>query len=117
MNLVGKWSTVQGTFDVVMTDTWEFRSDGIVIVGSCGAFGSLNSVEEYRWEQCGPFQVRISFPPDDDCSEITWSRPMTYEFGILQHDAGQEVVLHESGKDGFWLADVPLRPEWPNVDG
>jgi len=100
-SLVGKWTSVQGTFDAVMMDVWEFRSDGTAVVHSYGPFGHLNGIEEYRWDQSSPLTIRIGEPPDEDCAEVTWSRPIAYELAILEHDSGCEVVLHETGADGF----------------
>lgn len=103
-SLVGTWHTAGGTFDAVMQTTWEFRPDGTATVTDRGDH------EDYRWESCGPFQVRLGFPPDDDSPAIVWARVLTYELAILAHDAGREVVLRQVGKAGFWLDDQPLRP-------
>jgi hypothetical protein len=106
--LAGRWSTVRGTFDAIMSEQWEFRDDGTVCVTYSARSGTHR--EEYRWERAGPFQIRIGLPPEEGCPEGTW-KVVNYGFDVLEHDAGKEVVLHEVGKEGFWLSDAPLRSQ------
>jgi hypothetical protein len=104
--LAGCWSTAHGTFDAIMSERWEFRADGTVFVTSQHL--SETDHEVYRWESEGPFRVRLGLPPDEEDPEGTW-KSVAYEFAVVEHDAGHEVVLREIGQKGFWLSTAPLR--------
>ncbi|NUP07551.1 MAG: hypothetical protein HOW73_16000 [Polyangiaceae bacterium] len=89
-----------------MSSSWDFRSDGTLLVTSESVLAGLDQ-EVYRWEQEGPFHVRLGFPPDDETPDGTWAS-VRYEFVVLEHDVGKEVVLRAVGTAGFWLSDAPL---------
>jgi hypothetical protein len=92
-----------------MSANWEFRADGTLHVM---AVSRLSGTEHdvYRWEGEAPFRIRLGLPPCEDAANGTWVTVL-YEFAVLEHDAGHEVVLREVGKQGFWLSEAPLRPE------
>lgn len=107
--LLGRWASVQGTFDVVQKESWEFCLDGRLVVMDAGARGEP---EVYRWESAGAFRVRLGLLPGDaDRGESpddgTWTT-VHYEFALLAHDAGEQIVLREIGREGFWLSLAPL---------
>ena len=104
--LAGCWSTAQGSFDVVVSERWEFRADGILAVTSASAWSGTDH-ETYRWESEGPFLVRLGWLPDEEDPEGSWVT-VPYEFAVLEHDAGREVVLRGAGQYGFWLSPAPL---------
>lgn len=105
--LVGTWTSAAGTFDAIANERWEFQPDGVVVVTFHGRLGT--TTDEYRWQSVGPFRIRIGIPGDDG-EPAAWS-VVDYAFGIVTHDAGTEVALHEVGCRGFWSSDSPLRSE------
>lgn len=108
-SLVGRWSTAQGTFDAIMSEQWEFLADGTLRVSRSSRAGTDHDV--YLWEADGPFRVRLGLPPDEDEREVLWWT-VSYEFAVIEHDAGQEVVLREVGRKGFsFFCQAPLRPD------
>jgi hypothetical protein len=105
--LEGRWSAAHGSSDAIMGEQWEFRSEGTLSVTSASPLSGTHN-EIHRWESDGPFRVRLGLATDEEDPEGAWTS-VVYEFAVLQHDAGCEVVLREVGQDGFWLSLAPLR--------
>jgi hypothetical protein len=101
VDLAGRWSTAQGSFDVVQGERWDFHEDGRLVVTDAHGV-----VDEVRWEVVGPFRVRLGLPEDDGTT--TWTT-LDYEFVVACSDVGEEVVLREVGREGFWTSLAPLR--------
>jgi hypothetical protein len=119
-SLVGRWSTAQGTFDIVMGEHWEFREDGTGRMVNTGSFGSPRGETRFEWRQSGDFEIELkmgeyvpSYPDDvvkaedygDEDVEDDWFR-FRYHFEIIEHDCGTEVGL--IGIGGFLTLDAPL---------
>ena len=110
--LVGRWHSAQGTLDMVMGERWEFRADG---TGSSWSHSALHGEDEtaFTWRHHGPNAVVVSLPDEEDRDALldgAAERVVHYEFAIVRHDLGQDVVLREVGCEGFWFGLAPLRP-------
>lgn len=109
-SLVGRWHTVRGSADCLMSACWEFRPDGTVHVTSDSVLAGRDE-DVYVWRTEGPFRVGLGLPPDEETPEGTWVS-VRYGFAVLETDEGEHVVLHGVGERGFWVSDAPLRHEW-----
>lgn len=116
---VGKWSTSQGSFDVMMSEEWEFLPSGFLKIAWHSVL-SGTSEELFRWRSVGDFRLELGFLPDPedplepddlDPADEPWTR-VEYEFVILEHDAGREVVMRQVNARGFWTSPraPPARP-------
>lgn len=106
-SLEGRWFTARGTADRLMCDCWDFRSDGTVHI-TFDSVWSGRDEDVYLWRAEGPFQIGLGYPPDEESSEALWVS-VHYDFEVLENEEGENVVLHQVDKSGFWISDAPLR--------
>lgn len=106
---VGEWATARGTFDSLTSETIVFAPDG---TGTLGYEGMLSGAKKaaFEWREKAPQVVEVRYADDDDAGDDTeeWDA-VAYDFKLIEHDAGAEVVLHEVGQKGFWDVLTPLR--------
>jgi hypothetical protein len=126
-SLVGRWSTAQGTFDVVMGQHWEIRPDGTGNFIVTGAFGHPRSETRFEWRQSEDFlfEIRltecIAFHPDAaielDDEDRAW-KTIRYDFAITGSDFGFEVGLIDVAQagmkfEGFLYSLAPMAYRGP----
>lgn len=104
---LGTWRTAQGTFDVVSSDVLTFRPDHTGTIKYGSSFSGETAVR-FEWREKGERVVEVRYAGDEAGSEDLWDE-ISYDFKVLETDAGEEVVLYEVGHDGFWDSDAPLR--------
>lgn len=106
---VGEWAAARGTFDSLTSETIVFAPDG---TGALGYHGALSGATKttFEWREKAPLVVEVRYAGDDDSDEggEGWDA-LAYDFKLIEHDAGAEVVIHEVGQEGFWDVSAPLR--------
>ena len=106
-SLVGRWSTAQGTFDVVMGQRWEIRADGTGRFVDTGPFGHPREETRFAWRQTDDFVFemrlteRISSERDDelDDEDRAW-RAVRYGFVVVETDCAALIGLVGAAPDG-----------------
>lgn len=100
---VGRWATAQGTFDAVSGEVVTFRPDhtGVIERGRGEAVG-------FEWREKGERAIEVRYLGEEGDGEEPWDE-IRYDFGALRTDEHTEVVLRETGRDGFWDSAAPLR--------
>jgi hypothetical protein len=106
---VGEWATARGTFDSLAGETMVFAPDG---TGTLGYDGALPGAEKmaFEWREKAPQLVEVRYVDDEAPGEDgeEWDA-VAYDFKLIEHDAGAEVVIYEVGREGFWDVSTPLR--------
>lgn len=120
-SLVGRWSTSQGTFDMVMGESWEIRPDGTGSITEYAMSGTSES--RFDWRQSEPFRFEIRLVSDDDldtpsASEDDEWEATNYDFVAVSTDVGKVVCLVEMSKTGqatggFYPSFAPLSYNGP----
>ena len=111
-DLVGRWSSCQGTFTAVMNEVWIFYSDGNGITIDQSAW-SGEKKEEFRWRRKDLFCIEICYFEVDEAD--TWIE-INYDFCKVPTDCGFVIALVQLDKGkkarrGFGLMEVPLTYE------
>jgi len=121
-SLVGRWSTAQGTFDKVMGQHWEIRSNGTGRYIDSGPFGEPRSETQFNWRQAQDFvfelqittfvEYQSDFVADDDEAPYPW-RAIRYDFIIVPTDCGEFVGIIDTAQigaksAGFEMSLAPL---------
>ena len=104
---VGEWAAARGTFDSVTSETVTFAPDGTGTLKYDGAFSGSKETA-FEWREKAPQVVEVRYAADDGEEEEEWDS-VAYDFKLIEHDAGAEVVIHEVGQEGFWDVMSPLR--------
>lgn len=106
---VGEWSTARGTFDSLSSERVVFAPDGTGTLDSGSAFSGEQQLK-FEWREKAPQVVEVRYVDDAAAVENdeVWDT-VAYDFKLVEHDAGAEVVLHEVGREGFWDVPTPLR--------
>ena len=106
---VGEWATARGTFDSLASETVVFADDGTGKLGYDGALsGEMHAA--FEWREKAPHVVEVRYVDDEDSGEDDEERDtVAYDFKLIEHDAGVEVVIYEVGQEGFWDVLTPLR--------
>jgi hypothetical protein len=99
--MVGHWITADGTAAVVVGDALEFRPDGTGVHESWSALFGVER-EEFRWRVGGPDRLLLRF-----LDEPEWTVVAT-EWRTIRTDVGQQEVLGEQGRTGFWVLHAPI---------
>lgn len=109
-DLIGEWTSFEGTFSTMMNELWKFDADGKGKITSRSVmFGE--SVEHFKWRRKDLYFIEISYFDDDEEEEI-WIE-VRYDFVLTQSDCGDVISLVEVDKEnnpekGFGLMRVPL---------
>jgi hypothetical protein len=106
---VGEWATARGTFDSVVSETMVFAPDGTGTLGHDSAFSGPKKLA-FEWREKAPQVIEVRYADDADSGEDgeEWDA-VAYDFKLIEHDAGSEVVIHEVGQEGFWDVLTALR--------
>jgi hypothetical protein len=106
---VGQWSTARGTFDSLTSETIVFAPDGTGTLGYDGALSGATKAA-FEWREKAPQVVEVRYADDEEPGEDDeeWDA-VAYDFKLIEHDAGVEVVIYEVGQEGFWDVLTPLR--------
>jgi hypothetical protein len=127
-SLVGRWSTEQGTFDMVMGQQWEIRPDGTGKFSDTRAFRGTIGETPFEWRQSEPFAFElrlgdyVSFEPaeeteldeadSDDGEPWPWLT-IRYDFTPVKTEFGLSVGLIDVAQlgtkcGGFLMSLAPL---------
>ena len=106
---LGEWATARGTFDSLASETIVFAPDGTGALGYDGALPGATRVA-FEWRERAPQVIEVRYADDEDSGEDDeeWDE-VAYDFKLVEHDAGAEVVIYEVGQEGFWDVLTPLR--------
>ena len=106
---VGEWATARGTFDSLSSETVTFSPDGTGTLGYDGALSGAKALA-FEWREKAPQVVEVRYADDADSGgdDEEWDS-VAYDFKLIEHDAGAEVVIYEVGQEGFWDVLAPLR--------
>jgi hypothetical protein len=106
---VGEWATARGTFDSLTSETVVFAPDGTGTLGYDGALSGERKAA-FEWREKAPQVIEVRYADDEDSGEgdEEWDA-VAYDFKLIEHDAGAEVVIYEVGQEGFWDVLTPLR--------
>jgi hypothetical protein len=106
---VGEWAAARGTFDSLTSETVVFAPDGTGTLGYDGAFSGAKAMA-FEWREKAPQVVEVRYADDAEPGgdDEEWDA-VAYDFKLVEHDAGAEVVIHEVGQEGFWDVSAPLR--------
>ncbi|MFL6253778.1 MAG: hypothetical protein ACJ74T_02030 [Pyrinomonadaceae bacterium] len=79
--------------------------------GTLGYDGALTGATQaaFEWREKAPQVVEVRYVDDDDSGEDDeeWDT-VAYDFKLIEHDAGAEVVIYEVGQ--CWAARSGLTP-------
>lgn len=111
-SLVGKWTTIEGTFSI-MSDTFEFYEDGKGIWTQSS--GSGECVTYFNWKIDEPFVVniletKVEYLPDSGTADdnqkadIEQWHKLEYDFKIISNDCGNEIALCNKNSELFYFA-------------
>jgi hypothetical protein len=132
-SLVGRWSTAQGTADMLMGQHWEIRPDGTGRFVDTGPFGHPRGETRFEWRQADAFvfELRVTAyvgdddaqPEDEDEDEDEdepW-RIIRYDFIEVHTDVGLQIGLvdvAQVGRElcGFLESFAPLAYRGPIAD-
>ena len=107
---IGIWTTVQGTFDVIMQDTLWLLSDG---TGYLQSRSALRGTERFpvKWKQVQPgtLLMAILYPGDDLNADTEWETVL-YCNAVTRIDAGgaHVPVLRNIDDNRFWNLVGPI---------
>jgi len=110
-DLIGKWTSCEGTFINVMNEQWVFFLDGSGVTISNSVM-SGEEKEEFHWRKKGLFCIEITYSELDDNPTI-WIETK-YDFCKIQTKCGIVTALVQLDRDtgkprsGFGLMEVPL---------
>jgi transglutaminase-like putative cysteine protease len=104
---VGEWTTARGTFDSLSGERLVFAQDGTGTLGRDGAPSDATKTA-FEWREKAPLVIEMRYAADADEDEEEWDA-VAYDFKLIEHDAGTEVVIYEVGQEGFWDVLAPLR--------
>ncbi|MBC7863704.1 MAG: hypothetical protein IAF38_12065 [Bacteroidia bacterium] len=94
-SLIGKWTSAEGTF-AMMTDDFEFLENG---KGTWLSSSSMGEREfKFDWREKADYTIEIREEGEENWIEIE------YEFKIIEHDCGKEVILCQKNSEKFYLA-------------
>lgn len=106
---VGEWGTARGTFEALTSETLVFAPDG---TGTLGYDGALSGERQaaFAWREKAAQVIEVRYVDEEDSGEgdEEWDA-VAYDFKLIEHDAGAEVVIYEVGQEGFWDVLTPLR--------
>lgn len=109
-DLIGQWTSSEGTFSNILSETWIFGADGKGIITNRNII-SGESNEHFKWRRKELYSIEISYSDHDD-EDCKWLE-VRYNFILTQTDCGDVISLVEVSKDnipekGFGLMKVPL---------
>lgn len=108
-DLIGEWSSFEGTISNMMSESWIFNADGKgKIISRSVMFGE--SIQVFKWRRKDLYSIEISY--FDDEKECNWTE-IRYDFCLIPTDCGDIISLVEVDEEkktrkGFGLAEVPL---------
>lgn len=108
-DLIGEWSSFEGTISNMMNESWIFNSDGKgKIISRSVMLGE--SIQVFKWRRKNLYSIEISYFGDE--KECNWTE-VRYDFCLIPTDCGDIVSLVEVDEEkithkGFGLAEVPL---------
>ena len=112
-DLVGHWTSCDGTFINIMNEAWIFYSNGKgSIISNSLMLGEDR--EEFRWRRKDLFCIEISYPEFNEPDAINNWIEVYYDFCKVPTDVGFIVALVQldndtkKSKKGFGLMEVPL---------
>lgn len=109
---VGLWRTSAGSADVLGVDDVRFDPDGTGLITTRSVlFGTEDVPFLWAVDEPGRLRVRVQAEQDDpeEDDEPDFWGSVRLEFRRQHHDLGEEEILCEAGRNGFWWLDKPLR--------
>ena len=105
---VGQWTTARGTFDALTNETIIFAPDH---TGTISYSGALKGETEtaFEWREKSPRIIEVRYVEDAGEDEDDEWDAVAYDFKLMEHDAGDEIVMYEVGQEGFWDVLAALR--------
>jgi hypothetical protein len=109
-NLIGKWQSFSGTFDVLMNELWIFYPDGNgVIISNSIMSGEVK--ESFRWRNNSIQCIEIDYF-NKSYKKPCWEK-IFYDFKLVSSEINSEIALiqldkNKKQKKGFGTSDVPL---------
>lgn len=105
---IGEWSSLHGSFEVMMGEVWQFNSE---YTGIIRYYSVLQGEEEilFEWKEKSERTILIKTIDSQDTSDADEWETVEYDFKLVQHDEGTEVGMVQVGSEHFWLCLYPLR--------
>ena|SRR6476469_9109047 len=105
---IGQWSSLQGSFEVMMGEVWQFNYD---YTGKIRYYSVLQGEEEilFEWKEKSERTILIKTIDSEDTSDADEWETVEYDFKLVQHDKGTEIGMVQVGSEHFWLCLDPLR--------